>query len=61
MSIMTIKMYEATNKQFRAAFIQHLSGKHPETILKPKGIIQKQVSSCHGTILQPSSTILQSS
>jgi hypothetical protein len=54
-------MHEATNKQIRATTVQDSSGKHPETILKPKDIIQKQVSSCHATILQPSSTILQSS
>jgi len=47
MYIMTIKLQEATIKQFRSSTIQHSSDKHPEIILKPKGIIQKQVNSCH--------------
>jgi hypothetical protein len=56
-SLLTIKIHEATYKQFITATIQDSSGKHSDTTLKPKGIIQKQFSSCRTTIL-PSSAAL---
>jgi hypothetical protein len=40
---MPINKHEVTNKQFMAAAMDS-SGKHLETILKPKGMIHKQLS-----------------
>jgi hypothetical protein len=57
-SLLIIKMHEATYKQFITATIQDSSGKHPETILKPKD--HKHVSSCHATIINHLATILNS-
>jgi hypothetical protein len=59
MYIMTIKLQEATIKQFRSSTIQHSSDKHPEIILKPKGIIQKQVNSCHENSCPENTNIYQ--